>query len=97
MHVISRKAIRRFLDDHPALAASAGPPLDRWYRLARHATWRNFGELRAAAPSADLAGACTVFDVGGNKYRVLAEIFYDDQVLLVRGVYTHREYDKLHL
>ena len=93
MHVISRKRLVEFGADY----ADAVGPLDRWYRITKKATWANFGELRADFPSADQVGHYTIFDIGGNKYRLLADIYFDDQVLLIRGVFTHRDYDKLEI
>lgn len=93
MHVISRKTLRIFWEAHP----DAEQPLTRWYGVAKRATWANFGELRRAFGSADLVGPYVVFNISGNHYRLVSEIYFNDQVLLVRGVYTHREYDELDL
>jgi mRNA interferase HigB len=91
--VISRKALLKFGEKHEA----AVEPLDRWYRIAKRAEWESFAELRADFGSADVVGEYTVFNIGGNKFRLLAAVYYEDQVLLIRGVYTHREYDDLDL
>jgi mRNA interferase HigB len=93
MHVISRKMLVIFGKDH----ADAIEPLDRWYRVAKRATWANFAEVRADFGSADQVGHHTIFNIGGNKFRLVAMIFHDTQVLLVRGVYTHKDYDDLEL
>jgi mRNA interferase HigB len=93
VNVISRKAPVKFGETHE----DAVEPLDRWYRIAKRAEWENFAELRADFGSADLVGEYTVFIIGGNKFRPLAAIYYQDRVLLVRGVYTHREYHDLDL
>jgi len=91
MHVISRKAIREFGEAHP----DADAPLDRWYRVAIRAEWANFGALRADYPSADQVGKYVVFNIGGNKYRLVAEINYGSGLLFIRGVYTHAGYDEI--
>ena len=93
VHVISRKALVNFGERHE----DAVEPLDRWYRIAKRAEWESFAELRADFGSADLVGEYTVFNIGGNKFRLLAAVYYENQVLLIRGVYTHREYDDLAL
>jgi mRNA interferase HigB len=93
VHVISRKALVKFGEKHE----DAVEPLDRWYRVAKRAEWGSFAELRADFGSADLVGEYTVFNIGGNKFRLLAAVYYENQVLLIRGVYTHREYDDLDL
>jgi mRNA interferase HigB len=93
MHVISRKMLVTFGADH----SDAVEPLDRWYRVAKKATWANFAEVRADFASADQVKSLTIFNIAGNKYRLVAEIFYNHQVLLVRGIYTHKDYDDLDL
>jgi mRNA interferase HigB len=90
MHVISRKRLREFWDEYD----DAKEPLARWFKLAANAAWTNFSDLRADFPSADLVDQFTVINIGGNKYRVILEIFFRDQVVLVRHVLTHAEYDK---
>ena len=91
MHVISHKRLIDFGSVH----GDAVVPLDRWYRIAKKATWTHFGELRADFPSADQVTHYTIFNIGGNKYRFVTDIYFEDQVLLIRGVFTHREYNKL--
>jgi len=90
MHVISRKRLLEAAVLHGDLAE----PLDVWYRIAKKARWRNLAELRQQLPSADLVGMLTVFNIKGNRYRLIAEVFFDSQVILVRHVLTHAEYDK---
>jgi mRNA interferase HigB len=91
MRVISRKAIREFLDEHHGSDSAA---LDRWYKLAKGAAWSNFAELRSEFPSADQVGRFVVFNVGGNKYRVATFINFRRQKLFIRAVMTHGEYDQ---
>jgi mRNA interferase HigB len=90
MHVISRKRLREFWELH----ADAQEPLTRWYKLADNAEWTNFAEMKADCPSADQVGHLCVINVGGNKYRLIIEVFFQDQVVLARHVLTHKEYDK---
>ena len=54
----------------------------------------NFGELRSAIPSADKVGDLVVFNVGGNKYRLIASIHFNRNKVYVRDVLTHSEYSK---
>ncbi len=90
MHIISRRKLREFSRDHP----DAGEALDRWYNAARKAIWRNFSDLRATFGSADQVGNLVVFNIGGNKYRLIVRIYYKDAVILIRHVLTHKQYDR---
>ena len=89
MHIISRKKLRGFSGAHP----DAEEALDHWYHAVRKAQWRNFSDLRATFGSADQVGKFVVFNIGGNKYRLIAQIYYKDAVILIRHVLTHKEYD----
>jgi mRNA interferase HigB len=90
MHVISRRTLREFWQQYP----DAEGPLRRWLDIARRAEWSDFAALRRDFPTADLVGHLVVMNVGGNKYRLVLEIFFQDQVVLARNVLTHQEYDK---
>lgn len=90
MHVISYKAIREFV----AIHADAEEALRAWYKAAARARWSNLSEVRKEFPHADPVGRFTVFNVKGNRYRLIAEINYRGQVLFVRHVLTHEEYDR---
>jgi len=89
MHVISRKALREFWELHP----DAEAPLRRWFKVAKTADWSNFAELKADCPSADSVEDQIVVNIGGNKYRLIIEVYFRDQVVLVRHALTHGEYD----
>lgn len=90
MHVISYKAIREFVARHP----DAEEALKAWYKAAGRARWANLPEVRREFPHADPVGRFTVFNVKGNHYRLIAEINYRSQILFVRHVLTHEEYDR---
>jgi mRNA interferase HigB len=90
MRVISRRRLREFWERHP----DAKDPLIRWFKLAEKADWTNFAELSADCPTADLVEHLTVINIGGNKYRLILEIFFEDQIILVRHVLSHADYDK---
>jgi mRNA interferase HigB len=89
MRVISRKALRVFCTEHP----EAESPLEAWYRVAKHAEWKTFADVRSVYASADQVGKFTVFNIGGNKYRLIAVIHFDGGRVYVRHVLTHKEYD----
>jgi mRNA interferase HigB len=90
MHVVSHKAIRLFRDDHP----HARSALDHWYRVAKRATWTSFSEVKQSFNTADFVARHIVFDIGGNKYRLIAEMNFPRRVLFIRGIMTHKEYLK---
>ncbi len=90
MRIISKKRLREFWEKHPDSQA----PLEEWYKLTRKATWRNLAEVRATFRHADLVGTCTVFNIKGNDYRLVAKIDYGYQKVFIKYVLTHSEYDK---
>ncbi len=90
MHIISRRALRLFWEQHPDSEAV----LVRWFKVVRQTRFRNFTELRAAFPSADKVGDWIVFNIGGNKYRLIASVHFKRGKVYVRHVLTHQEYDR---
>lgn len=85
MHVVSRKKLLEAGDRHSELTE----PLDIWYRTAKKAAWMNLVDIRQQMPTADLVGRFVVFNIKGNSYRLIAEVFYKSQVILVCHVLTH--------
>jgi mRNA interferase HigB len=71
----------------------AEEPLSSWFKRARKAQWHNLAEVKADYPHADLVGKCTVFNIGGNKYRLIVSINYRGQAIFIENVLTHMEYD----
>jgi mRNA interferase HigB len=67
MHIITRKRLNEFAEKHPT--AKAG--LIHWYRVLRKTDFTDFADLRGAFPHADQVGGLTVFNVGGNKVRII--------------------------
>ena len=90
MRVISRRAIRDFAKNHP----DALTPLLYWADVTEQAEWRNPADVRAIFNTADFVGELTVFDIGGNKYRLIAFIHYRRRVVFIKWILTHKEYDK---
>lgn len=82
--------MNEFADKHP----EAETALARWYRLVKNANFASFAELRQAFPSADQVGKLTVFNIGGNKIRLIAAIHYNRKRLYIRAVLKHEEYDQ---
>ena len=90
MWVVSLKRLREFWGTHPR----AEVPLRVWFTQTTAAEWENFADLRATFPSADLVGNCTVFNIGGNNFRLIARVFFASHKVYVLRVMTHAEYDR---
>lgn len=89
MHIITRRRLNEFAERHPDSRTS----LERWYRLVKGKNFHSFSELRVEFPSADRVGRLTVFNIGGNKVRLIAAIHYNRRKIYIRAVLTHDEYD----
>ena len=90
MHIISRKALRQFWEQH----SDSKQALVRWFKIVRHADFQDFSELRSTFPSADKVGQWIMFNIGGNKYRLITAIHFNRDKVYIRHVLTHQEYDK---
>jgi len=90
MHVITRKRLNEFADKYPKTRTA----LAHWYSSVRGKNFPSFAEMKAMFPTADQVGKLTVFNVGGNKVRVIAAIHYNRKRIYIRAVLTHDEYDR---
>jgi len=90
VRVISRRPLRAFATEHK----DAEIPLDDWYRTAKREGWGNIVDVRKTYPHADAVGDFTVFNIGGNKYRLAVSINYQSGCIYIRHVMTHEEYSK---
>lgn len=90
MHIITRRRIREFSKRHKDAAA----PLNAWYTIASRTDFGSFSELRRLFPSADKVRKFTVFNIGGNKHRLIVAIHYNRKKIYIRHVLTHAEYDE---
>jgi mRNA interferase HigB len=95
VRVIAWRALREFGERWPA----AGEPLRAWYKAASAATWRNFADAKATFGQTDQAKVASgqtvcIFDIGGNKFRLVAFISYAKGKVYILRVMTHKEYDK---
>jgi mRNA interferase HigB len=69
-------------------------PLQGWRRVIEKNSFANWAELKVAFNSVDKVNQLAVFDIGGDKYRLVAYIRFEKQILYIKAVLTHREYDK---
>ena len=90
MRVISRRAIREFAQVWP----DALGPLNRWAQIVESSNWPTPAAIRRSMNTADLVGELVVFDIGGNKYRLIAYVHYRQQAVYIKHILAHREYDK---
>ena len=90
MHVISRKALHQFWERY----SDSKSPLSRWFKIMQRNDFASFNELRKTFPTADKVGDLIVFNIGGNKYRLITAIHFNRSKVYIRHVLTHPEYDK---
>ena len=92
MKVFGEAAIAAFARKHPA----SRKPLQRFMTIARAALWPHFPAVKETFPATDYAPATgtLIFDIGGNKYRLIARVDFEEQLLVMQTVLTHQEYDR---
>ena len=90
MLIIGKDILSNFWQAHK----DAENALKTWLQIVEAATWQNFVELKQTYPTADLVGACTVCNIRGPHYRLIAIVNYAAQVVSALYVLTHKEYDK---
>jgi mRNA interferase HigB len=95
VNVLAYRTIRAFCEDFP----EAEPVLRSWYNLLCKLEPENFAQLKAFFPAMDSAKAkdgtlVFIFDVGGNKYRVVTRIDFEFRAVFILHVLNHKEYDK---
>jgi len=95
MRIVKPARVREFATAHP----DAAPALHAWLKSARNADWRSIRDVRATYRHADAVAVksgrtVTVFNVCGNKYRLIVAIHYNWSMVYVLRFLTHAEYDK---
>lgn len=90
MRIIKRGALVDLWQTH----ADAKASLESWYAVVRKASWKTPAEMKAVYPNADLVGRRTVFNIAGNKYRLIARVNYYTGRVFVLFILTHAEYDR---
>jgi mRNA interferase HigB len=92
MHVITQKRIWEAKRRYPETAGA----LDGWYRIVKHNPFYNFAEIKRSFGSVDKVNEFYIFDIGGNKLRLIANIHFHRQKIYISNVLTHKEYEKSH-
>lgn len=90
MRIISKKKIRDYSKDN----VQAELPLIEWYMKMRACNARNLGEMKHNFNSVDFVYGYTIFNIGGNNYRLITAIHYNTQHCYIREIWTHAEYSK---
>jgi mRNA interferase HigB len=90
VHIISRKALIQFWEKHP----DSKTALARWFKVVETTEFQSFNELRIIFPSADKVEDWIVFNIGGNKYRLIASVHFNRGKVYIRYILTHAEYDR---
>jgi mRNA interferase HigB len=93
MQVLSLGPLREFWERYP----QAKGPLRSWYKIVSAANWTGPADVRATFGTADFVGdKRIIFDIGGNKYRIVARVVYDPFYrVMIKFVGTHDEYDRI--
>jgi mRNA interferase HigB len=93
--VVGEKKMGDFVRSHPGVRG-AERGLKRWKSTVESSAFRNFGDVRRAFPSASQVGRRTVFNVRSNHIRLIAQLLYQQRLVVVHVVLTHDEYDRGH-
>ncbi len=92
MVIIAQKIINEFAHNYPL----AAEPLDRWYNETEKADWTDLNDIKKTFNTVDFIGNDRfVFDIGGNKYRLIAMIHFSRRTLYIRFIGTHKQYDEI--
>ena len=92
MRIFNYTTLRDFWETHP----DSKEPLIWWYETTTGATWRNAVEVKTTFRAADiLSSDRVVFDIKGNKYRVIASVNYEYQAVYIKFIGTHAQYDRI--
>ncbi len=90
MHIITKKRIVEAKIKYKSCASA----LDGWYTIINKNNFFSFSDLKKTFNSVDKVGNLYVFDIGGNKLRLIASIHFNRQKIYIRHIITHKEYDE---
>lgn len=92
MRIVSRRKLREFSDAEP----SSKPALDSWFHEAKHADWRTPANIKEQYGNASIVGNNrVVFNIAGNKFRLVVRIDYEFGIIFIRFIGTHADYDDI--
>lgn len=90
MHIITRKRIQEFVVKYPDSQSS----FENWYRIVKETEYNAFSELKQHFRSADYVDGFVVFNISGNKYRLIAAIHFNRKKVFIRHILTPQDYDR---
>jgi len=90
VHIITYKRIREFVANYPDSQSS----LESWYQIVRHTNYESWSHLKQHFSSADYVSGFVVFNIRGNKYRMITTIHFNRMKVYVRAILAHSEHDK---
>jgi mRNA interferase HigB len=90
VHVLSKSAWRAAVLADSTLEG----PIGDWHKIAKNAEWQSLVDVRKVYPHADYVHPFTVFNIKGNAYRLIVKIEYRWQMIFVKHLLTHEEYDE---
>lgn len=78
------------MKEHPDAATA----LDAWWKVVKAGQWSHIEECRRSLMTADQVGRCVIFDIMGNRYRLITVVSWRSQRIYVKDLFTHREYER---
>jgi mRNA interferase HigB len=90
LRIISKKKIRDYIKNN----VQAELPLTEWYMKMLACSVKNLSEMKKSFNSVDFVNGYTIFNIGGNNYRLITAIHYNTQHCYIREIWTHAEYSK---
>ena len=90
VRLISKRQLKEFVERFPRAKGA----LSSWATAVETSAWKNPGDLKRTFGTVDFVGDKTVVDIGGNKFRLIAYVHYRRQIVYIKYVLTHAEYDK---
>lgn len=90
MRIVTERRIREFIEQEPRSVDA----MRQWADAIDSGSWSNPGDLKQTFASASFVGGLTIFNVGGNKYRIAAFVHYAKQIVYIKRIGTHKEYDR---
>ena len=90
MRILNKLAIDAFKRSH----ANSRSAMDNWVAVVEAARWNSTAELKQTFDRADFVKGFTIFNVGGNNYRIIARVVYPAQTVQITNVFTHAQYDR---